>query len=348
MNFRNLSFLAFTLFIFQDIRAQIGGGNTYDFLQLTSSARVAALGGNAIAVMDDDPNLAFDNPSLLNKSMDYKLAFNYVSYFADINYGAVSFSKHLDSLKGTFNLGIKYIDYGTFRETDAIGNEYGEFTAGEYAFFVGYGRKLDSNFSVGANFKTIYSSLYDHSSLGAAVDVAGTFFNEASGFTAALLLKNIGSQITSYTDERENLPFEVQLGASKRFENVPLRLGLTFHHLTNWDLAYENPNEVVEENPLLGADQRGKNNTGFFENLGRHLIFNAEFLLSKNVNFRLGYNYFRRRELMVKEKLGTVGLSWGFGFRISKFHLSYGRSAFHQAGATNTFSVTTRLSDFVN
>ena len=106
MLFRLYASAFFLFFVLAGAHAQIGGDNTYGFLNLTSSARVSALGGNAIAVKDDDPNLAFDNPSLLNKSMDYKLAFNYIKYFADINYGVVSFTKHIDSV-GTFNICVK-------------------------------------------------------------------------------------------------------------------------------------------------------------------------------------------------------------------------------------------------
>src|SRR5690554_7780094 len=46
-----------------------GGSNTYEFLNLSSSARVAAMGGNQIAVKDDDIFLGIDNPALLNKQM---------------------------------------------------------------------------------------------------------------------------------------------------------------------------------------------------------------------------------------------------------------------------------------
>src|SRR5690606_37289409 len=148
------------------------------------------------------------------------------------------------------NLGIKYVDYGTFQETDVIGNNLGEFTAGEYAFVASYGRELDSNFSVGANLKFIYSALVDYYSTGAAVDLAATYRNLDNGFTAAFLIKNIGTQLTTYAVERENLPFELQLGISKRFENVPVRLGLIAHNLNNWDLTYKNPNEKVDESPL--------------------------------------------------------------------------------------------------
>tara|TARA_R100001015_G_C4618190_1_gene174641 strand:- start:97 stop:1050 length:954 start_codon:yes stop_codon:yes gene_type:complete len=317
---------------------------------MSSSARVAALGGNQIAVRDNDPFLAVDNPSLLNEEMDNKLSMTYLDYVSDINYGFASYTKHFDSV-GTFNIGVNYISYGDFTETDAAGNEIGSFTAGEYAYFIGYAYQIDSNFSVGANLKGIYSSLYDYQSFGLGADVGLTYYSRKRRLTVAMVAKNMGRQLTTYTeaDLREDLPFEMQIGFTKRFKRVPLRVGVIWQHLQVWDLNYENPNEIQEGNSLLGDNSQNDNNENpFFENLKRHLIFNAEFLISENFNIRLGYNYFHRRELKIDEELGTIGLSWGLGFRVSKFHLSYARSAFHQAGATNTFSVSTRLSDFIN
>lgn len=330
--------------------AQIGGNSTYDFLKLNTSARVAALGGNQIAVKDNDPFLAIDNPSLLNKEMDSKLALTYVDYLSDINFGFASFTKHFDSV-GTFNAAVQYINYGDFTETDIAGNEIGSFKAGEYAYVVGYGYAIDTNFSIGANLKGIYSALYDYQSFGIAADVGLTYYSDKRKLTLAMVAKNMGRQLSYYTEAntKEDLPFEMQLGVSKRFKRVPLRVGVIFQHLQKWDLNYENPNEVKDESSIL-SDQpvEEKNENQFFENLKRHLIFNAEFLITDNFNVRVGYNYFRRRELRVDEQLGTIGLSWGLGLRISKFHLSYARSAYHQAGSTNTFSISTCLSDFIN
>lgn len=332
------------------VYSQLGGDNTYEFLNLNSSARVSALGGNQIAVKDNDPFLAYDNPSLLNKEMDNKLALTYTNYVADIGMGFASYTKDYKGI-GTFSAGIQYIDYGKFTETDNAGNVIGDFGAGEYAFVIGYGRQLDTNFSVGANLKTIYSSFYDYNSVGLATDLAATYQSLDRNFTMALVAKNIGTQITTYAESgNESLPFEIQYGLTKRFKNIPLRLGLIFHQLQQWDLRYENPNDE-EETSLLGASSDGnndKNENKFLDNLGRHIIVNTEFLVSKNFNIRFGYNYLRRAELKIDEKLGSVGISWGFGIRVSKFHLSYGRSAYHQSGPTNTFSVSTRLSDFIN
>lgn len=332
------------------LSAQIGGTSTYNFLKLSSSARVSSLGGNQIAVRDNDPFLAADNPSLLNKEMDNKLALTYVDYLSDINFGYASYTKHFDSI-GTFNAGIKYINYGQFTETDAAGNELGNFTAGEYAFIVGYSYAIDTNFSIGANLKAIQSSLYDYQSFGMAADLGLTYNSPKREITVALVAKNMGRQLSYYTkaETKEDLPYEMQLGFTKRFKKVPLRVGVIYQHLQQWDLTYDNPNEQLEESSILSDQPEAKKEDNqFIENMKRHLIFNAEFLITDNFNIRLGYNYFRRRELRIDDKLGTVGLSWGLGLRISKFHLSYARSAFHQVGSTNTFSISTRLSDFIN
>ena len=68
--------------------------------------------------------------------------------------------------------------------------------------------------------------------------------------------------------------------------------------------------------------------------------------MGENFHFDLGYNYKRRQEMKVVVRPGMVGFSWGFGLRISKFHIAYGRSSYHLAGGTNHFSLTTNLSDF--
>lgn len=330
-----------------DSYAQIGGNGVYQFLNINTSARVAALGGNQIAVKDNDPFLALDNPALLNAEMDNKFAFTYAGYLADIGMGFASYTKDYDSL-GTFNVGLQYVDYGQFDETDIAGNDLGTFTAGEYALVIGYARPLDTNFSVGVNVKAIHSSFYDNTSNGLAADLALNYFSERRQIDIALVARNMGAQISTYAEngEKEDLPFELQLGFSKRLSKVPIRFGIIAQQLQQWDLTYDDP---TPENTSLfdNEDEQESNERSFANQVARHMIFNAEFLITENFNVRLGYNLLRRAELKIDEKLGTVGLSWGLGFRINKFHFSYGRAAFHQAGATNTISVSTRLLDFI-
>ena len=63
-------------FLYQNIFAQIGGQTVYTFMTLPHSARVAALGGNAITIKDDDVALAYHNPAVLSEEMNNQLTFN--------------------------------------------------------------------------------------------------------------------------------------------------------------------------------------------------------------------------------------------------------------------------------
>ncbi len=42
---------------------------------------------------------------------------------------------------------------------------------------------------------------------------------------------NIGTQLSSYTDLKEDFPLDVLIGISKRLEKLPVRLSLDFHNL---------------------------------------------------------------------------------------------------------------------
>ena len=344
MNFKLLLFTLFFSFCIKSY-SQIGGNNTYEFLNLPISARAAALGGNVLSIRDNDINLAVLNPSLLNKTMNNHLALSYINYFSDINLGYAGYSKTIDKL-GSFNAGMQYINYGKFTRAEDNGEITGAFSAGEYALNLGWGRQLDSSFSIGSNFKTIYSTLEQYQSLGVAVDLAGTYFNERLKFGTTLLVKNIGTQIIAYRKgNKEPLPFEIQLGLSKQLEHAPFRFSMVLENLEKFDLTYRDTTKTgVNINPITGEEIHEK--IGFFGKSLRHVVIGGEFLPSKNFNIRIGYNYQRRQELKLTTRGGISGFSWGFGFRISKFHISYSRATYHLAGASNHFTISTSLSSF--
>ena len=348
MKFRTLSVFIFLLLCSFVSSAQIGGSNTYEFLNIPISARVAGLGGNIIAVHDNDPTIALGNPSLLNAEMNGMVTFSYLNYFADINHGFVSYVKDFKKA-GTFSAGIRYLNYGEFLETDEGGNELGSFTAAEYAFVLGWGKNIDSSFSVGANLKPIYSNLYIYNSVGIAMDFSGTYYNRKKGFTTSLVLKNIGAQLSPYVEggEKEPIPFEIQAGISKRFKHMPFRLSLDAIQLQNWNLSYNDSIISTNSNEeLTDEDKAERNKTSMISEGFRHLVIGGEIVPSKSFMLRFGFNFKRRAELAHDVKPGLVGFSWGVGFRIKKFHISYGSAKYHLAGPSNHFTVTTNLSEY--
>lgn len=337
-------FMLFAVLVQGNLTGQKGGESTYNFLGLTSSARVAALGGKNVAIMDDDINLVFHNPSLLTPGMNMDLNLNYVNYFAGVNFGYASYAFTLEKA-GNFAAGIHHINYGQFDRTNEYGVAEGTFRASEYAINLVYSRSfLNPSLNFGVNLKPIFSSLEQYTSFGLALDVGGTYHNVNTNTTVGLVFKNMGVQLTSYTGTREKLPFEIQAGISQRLAHAPFRFGATFQNLERWDLTYVKKEEDLFNTP---ADQNQRSRLDIFgDKLMRHMVFGMEFLPGKNFHIDVGYNYKRRKEMKMNVRPGLVGLSMGFGFRISKFHFAYGRSAYHIAGGTNHFSLTTSLSGF--
>jgi hypothetical protein len=325
--------------------AQDGGGNTYEFLNLSSSARIAAMGGGLVPVKDNDLNLVFCNPAVLSDEMDRQLAFSGVLYFADINYGYAAYATRIKNA-GMFSGGIHYVNYGDFTETDVYGQVLGTFSAGEYSLNLSWARPFyDSSLTGGVTLKTIYSSLADYESFGLAADIGVNYYAEKHLLNLSLVAKNAGRQLTYYTDgNNEPLPFEIQFGLSKRLAKAPFRFSFVWQHLEKFDLSYTDPAKENETDPITGEPVNEE--ITFGNKMLRHVIIGAELLLSKNFHVRAGYNFRRRNELGVESRMGTVGLSWGFGFRISKFHISYGRATYHLAGGSNHFSLTANLGEF--
>jgi len=328
--------------------AQLGGSHTYMFLNLTNSARVSAFGGNFVPIYDDDINLAYSNPSLISDEMHNQFSINYLSYFADVNAGFVSYGRNFEKV-GTFVATLQFMGYGKFTERDNTGREIGTFNAGEYSLNIGWSKKLSEHFQMGVNLKNIYSQLEKYTSYGLAVDIAASYINTDKDLYSSFIIKNIGRQITTYTGgDREPIPFELQWGISKKFEHAPLRLVLLLNDLQKWDLTYSDPNKEPELDPFTGEEISDNTTWDFGDKVMRHAIFGIEFAPGKgNFLVQLSYNYRRRQELKLATRTALVGFSFGFGIKISKFKISYSHANYHLAGGTNTFTITTNFSDFL-
>jgi len=321
--------------------SQIGGDGTYRFLDLTNSARVAALGGTQIAFTSNDLDLTFYNPSLLTDSMRNQLSINYVSYIAGIGVGYAAYAPNQHGTNA-FAVGIHYVNYGTFDGASENGQLTGSFGAAEYALNLFYSRTITPQLKTGINLKPIFSSFESYNSFGIAADLGITYFSKDGLSATSFVLKNIGSQITTYYDngDRENLPWDIQLGFSKKLAHAPLRFFATANHLNKWNLSYLNrtgdASQVIEPSE------------GFTSLLMRHFIFGAEILPEQHVTLRFGYNYQHQKELSVTDRPGLVGFSAGIGVKIAQFNINYGIASYHLAATVHYFSLAANLSQFIH
>lgn len=331
-------------FLYLNLAAQDGGTTVYSFLDIPASARVAAMGGTFISVKDNDLNCALQAPSLLSPEVSQTLALSAVSYFDGVKFGDAAYARDYGKW-GTFMAGMHYANYGSFFETNVYGEIEGKFKAADYALTLGWAYQLNPLISVGASLKTIYSDYYIYNAFGLAADLSATYYDTTNQLTITFLARNAGVQLKNYVkDNNEALPAEALVGVSKRLAHTPLRFNVTYRHLEKFDLSYDDPLNLGDVDPLTGEAQVKE--IGFFNKFSRHFIIGTEILLSKNFHLRAAYNFQRRNELRLDTRSGTVGFSMGFGLKVSKFNIAYGRGNYHLAGGANHFSVSMNLNEF--
>lgn len=329
--------------------AQLGGSSTYAFLNLSPSARITALGGNLITVQDDDVSLAHANPSLLNAKMHQQLSFNHNFHFAGIQNGYAAYGHSVEKWRTTFHGGVQYVNYGELEATDVLAQVTGNFKVAEYAVVLGAGYQAYDRLSIGANVKWISSQLAGLQSMGISADLGATYVDTSRLLTVAFVAKNIGTQLTAYEgSDFEKLPFEMQLGISKRLRYLPFRLSVIYRYFDRWNVLYDDPN-AEDDTFFFGEDpvERSKSAV-FFDNFLRHFVFNGEFLFGKKENFRVraGYSALLGKELGVESYRSLAGFTFGFGIKINRFRIDYGRMNYHLVGGINHFSISTNFQEF--
>lgn len=325
--------------------AQVGGTSAYASLNLTLTPRSAALGSKVVTLDEADHGIALFNPAQLSAELDNQLTLSYVSFFADIQYAFVNYSWHYDGI-GTFGVGLQQVDYGSFIDADQTGLITGSFKGSDMAFYLSYARSINNLFSVGVNLKSLYSHLEQYTSFGMVLDVGASYKSRDSLFSAAIVARNIGSMIKPYTPHTwEPMPFEILVGASQKLKHAPFRFVATFQQLQTTELFYKRKSTTSS---LFGDDEANK--SSLVSDIGNeilsHLIIGVEFVPIKNFYIRGGYNFQRRNEMKVLERVSTVGISWGVGVKIKRFYINYSRATYHLAGGSNHFSIGTNINDF--
>jgi len=333
---RILSFFYF-YFLIGYCFAQLGGRTIFQFLNLETAPRHAALGGKLVTDYRNNPIAGLYNPASINETMSGNFSVNYTNFLADINYGSFATVYNIPRTYHTFHLGVIYINYGDFDGFDVEGNTTGTFGANEAAVSLGYGYKLpNSNFRIGANIKAINSSLEQYKSFGIAGDIGILYLKEEWNLNIGLSVRNIGKQLTTFADTEEDLPLEINLGISQTLQNAPVRWFLNLQNLQQYELAFTNENRNQESN--FGEGTR-IDDPSFFNNILRHVNIGAELFPEKAVNIRLGFNFRRAEELKIADQRSFAGLSAGFGLKIGKLKFNYAWTRFNLVGSSNTFGL---------
>jgi hypothetical protein len=283
----------------------------FNFLRNDTSPRAAAMAGSFVSITND-PNSIFYNPAGLSTLETPMGSIGFFKHLLDVNAGYASYSQPYEDL-GYFGIGVLYTHYGTFDETDDLGNTLGTFTANDMAFVVGYSTQVEENVHLGANVKYIHSSIAQYSSSGIAGDIGALYRIPESRITIGASVRNIGAQLSSYMSTKEDLPLDVMVGFSVIPRGLPLLLNINFHKLN-------------EDQPNFGERFRA-------------FSVGGEFTLSRVLQARVGYDNEKRKDLKIGTSTGLAGFSGGVGITVNEYRVDYSMSSLGKVGNLHRISI---------
>lgn len=323
--------------------AQVAGMSTLAVLDMPGSARSAGVGFDFLSLYDDDVTLTLNNPSLISDRIDGQLALGFVNVFSGANFGSLAYSHSFGKL-GSFTFGLLYGNYGHFDGYDENDQPMGSFTAADYVLSIGWGCAVDDHISVGATFKPILSQYDSYTAVAFGADLAATFMTLDHGFSATLMGRNIGAQLSSFNDESESLPFELSLSGSYKLQDAPFRLLFALTELQQWDLTYTDPlHPTTSTDPFTGEVTRPSLAATWADMFFRHLNMGLELNLGSSFFARVGYSYRQMVEMTGADVFNVSGFSFGLGVNAKRFRFSYSRNNYHLSQAANYINLSFAL-----
>ena len=206
------------------------------------------------------------------------------------------------------------------KQTDENNIQLGEFSAKDIALAGHFSYMLTQKLVGGISAKFITSYIGDYNSIAMGVDLGLNYYDPEQELSVSAVAKNLGGQLKAYDEEYEKMPIDLQVGATKRFENTPFRVSATMVNLNHW-------------------------NNG----LKDHLVVGAELLLGESLWLGAGYNARRAEEMKIstgeenEESSHGAGWSFGGGINLERFHLNVAYSKYHVSSSSLVLSVNYAL-----
>ena len=221
------------------------GTSGAQFLKIGPGARPAGM-GEAFTGVADDIHSIYWNPAGLGMLKVPELTGMHMQYFQSIQYEFAAFAYPTSNL-GTMafavtNLHTDDIDRRT-EDTDAA---IGQFGSSDSAYWLGYGKELNSRLSLGANLKWIHQTLDSVVSNAYAGDGGILYNTDWHEVRLGATVQNLGSKV-KFVNESDPLPLTYRFGGS-----APL---LSRHLLVSSDLIIPRDHQV---GMAFGTEYKGR------------------------------------------------------------------------------------------
>ena len=322
------------------------------FLRISPDARSGGMGDVGIATAPDANSSFWNQAKLPFAASKAAISVSYTPWLkglglTDVYLAALAGYYQLDETQ-TISASLRYFSLGNIQFTDAQGNDLNSYRPREFAFDIGYSRKLSDKLGLGIALKYINSSLasgtYNGQSYKPGSSVAGdiSLFHDgtggdinASGFNWGIALHNLGSKI-SYTNDvtqKDYIPANLGIGVAytKVFdETSKATFGLDINKLlvpTPPVLTGDNQKDSAaianyRNKGVLGSwfSSFGDAPGGFGEELREiQVSLGAEYMYNNQFAFRAGYFY--ESATKGNRKYFTVGA--GINYNMFGLNFSY-------------------------
>jgi hypothetical protein len=317
----------------------IGGSSVYNFLKLPSTPVLTAAGGVNISYKINEVGFTENNPALLNADLNSQLNLSFNNFLSGIKTYSLTGAYQYNKLNTTFGAHIYFVDYGSIPQTDAAGNVNGTFHPVDYVIQISAAKKYLEKWNYGASLKFINSNYQLYKSSALAFDFGVLYSDSSSRFFASILAKNMGVQLKTYAGEGEDLPFDLQIGITKRLANAPFGFSFTAQQLHQFNIHYNDAGFNVEND--------FSSNANFFNKLLNHFVIASHIYFGNNLEATVGYNYLRRQELDIGSSgNGLNGFSIGMRIKFSRLQILYARSNYQRNISYNQVGLTLALNEF--
>lgn len=302
--------------------ATISAGDSspaYNFLNITSSARIFGLGGINITTVSDDVTTIDQNPALLGPEFDRQVAVNYMRYIGSSNFAGVRYAGRASD-RSAWSAAINYFGYGSIKESDIEGNVTGDFSPKDLNFSAAYSHDLGARWRGGFNIKFLYSSYGEYSAFALATDLGVNYYDDERDLSLSVVAANLGGQIKRFDTTYDRLPMDLRVGWAQSFGSFPVRFSATLWNLTQWT---------------------GENNGNLFS----HIVFAADLIPSEKFNIGIGYNYKTRADMSGDSRSFLSGFSIGAGLNIKACSIGVAFAQPHPGATSLMFNIALNINN---
>lgn len=174
--------------------------------------------GMGYALAADGYSLNYNPAGLTYDTCGFYSA-SYLNYIDHTHFGYLGFEKN------QIGLGLRYFNGGRMKKTDSQGGEYGTFGVNFFDLSLGKGLFIGA-VGVGGSAKILYEMIDTLAAVAVGVDLGALYYTSNPELQIGVAVKNLGTTVKAYVQEKELLPYEINAGVAKVFDQGWLGLDL--------------------------------------------------------------------------------------------------------------------------